>query len=164
MVNSSTSFKSAPESWLPICLPKFTDKGFLHAYISFPIPSYPGPASNLCIVLVSQDRDTFFEMADCKRLILQVNHITRVIEIDNFLQHLNSTGTLFSLQDAIRKCAFSPGKFEVTNVHPNFMQNIKMISGWQESGISCTSRNQTYNLQCQHLRSRTNPIRSNRSA
>lgn len=32
MINSSSSFRAAPESWMPICLPKFNDKGFLHAY------------------------------------------------------------------------------------------------------------------------------------
>ena len=72
MVNSSTSFKSAPESWMPICLPKFNDKGFLHAYVSYITPTYPGPASDLCLVLVSSDRDKFFELSQCKQLILQV--------------------------------------------------------------------------------------------
>ncbi|KAI5474316.1 vacuolar fusion protein MON1, partial [Pseudohyphozyma bogoriensis] len=33
---SSTTFRSpGGESWIPICLPKFNDTGFLHAYISF---------------------------------------------------------------------------------------------------------------------------------
>lgn len=35
MMESSTTFRSAPESWAPICLPKFNPKGFLYAHVSF---------------------------------------------------------------------------------------------------------------------------------
>lgn len=92
MVNSSSSFKSAPESWMPICLPKFNDNGFLHAYVSYITPTYPGAASNLCLILVSHDRDKFFELSECRKKILQ---------------HMSTSGSLFSLQNAIRSCDYS---------------------------------------------------------
>ena len=88
MVNSSSSFKTVPESWMPICLPKFNDASFLHAYVSYITPSYPGPASDMCLVLVCTDRDKFFEMAECRKTIVQ---------------QLTTSGSLFLLQEAIRK-------------------------------------------------------------
>jgi hypothetical protein len=94
MVNSSTSFKSAPESWMPICLPKFNDRGFVHAYVSYVTPQYPAPASNLCLVLVSPDRDKFFELSECRKSIVQ---------------HMTQSGALFLLQEAIRKSEYSIG-------------------------------------------------------
>ena len=125
MVNSSTSFRSVPESWMPICLPKFNDRGFLHAYVSYLIPSYPGPASDLCLVLVSPDRDKFFELSHCRKMIVQVS-ITRGMGIAVVggggggggcrccrcccnlpMQHMTQSGTLFLLQEAIRRCDVS---------------------------------------------------------
>ena len=48
---------NSPASWLPICLPRFNNTGFLHAYVTFPRQSdsgadlslaknQPSPASN----------------------------------------------------------------------------------------------------------------------
>lgn len=54
------------ESWLPICLPRFNAKGFLHAYVSFLAPtstSSPSSASTagggIGLVLLSSDREGF---------------------------------------------------------------------------------------------------------
>ncbi|GAA6059183.1 hypothetical protein JCM10212_005528 [Sporobolomyces blumeae] len=71
------------ESWLPICLPRFNPKGFLHAYVSFfpshstrqPLPTSsepslpPGPVSagsggGIGLVLLSTDRDAFLGVKD----------------------------------------------------------------------------------------------------
>ena len=101
MVNSSTSFKTAPESWLPICLPKFNDKGFLHAYISYITPNYPAPASDLCLVLINSTRDAFFQMSECKKLIVD---------------HLTTSGALFLLQDAIRNSGYTVGDIGVSGI------------------------------------------------
>lgn len=35
MMESSTSYRNVPESWSPVCLPKFNPKGFLYAHVSF---------------------------------------------------------------------------------------------------------------------------------
>lgn len=40
--------------------------------MSYIIPSYPGPASDLCLVLVTPDRDKFFELSECKKMVVQV--------------------------------------------------------------------------------------------
>jgi hypothetical protein len=65
---------------MPICLPKFNDRGFVHAYVSYVTPSYPGPASDLCLVLVSPNRDAFFDLSDSKRLIVEVQHSETLLD------------------------------------------------------------------------------------
>ncbi|XP_028302712.1 vacuolar fusion protein MON1 homolog A isoform X2 [Gouania willdenowi] len=65
LVCSSSSFREG-EGWTPICLPKFNTAGFFHAHIS-----YLEPASELCLILVSTDREDFFNMSDCKRRFLE---------------------------------------------------------------------------------------------
>lgn len=72
MINSSSSFRSVPESWLPICLPKFNDRAFLHAYVSYVTPGYPGVAADLCLILVSTDAGAFFAMSECRKRIVEV--------------------------------------------------------------------------------------------
>ncbi|SCV72231.1 BQ2448_4925 [Microbotryum intermedium] len=52
-ISSSTTFQAPDsESWIPICLPRFNNKGFLHAYIS-------NLTQETGIVLVSAERDGF---------------------------------------------------------------------------------------------------------
>ncbi|XP_061543144.1 vacuolar fusion protein MON1 homolog A [Phycodurus eques] len=65
LVGSSSSFREG-EGWTPICLPKFNTEGFFHAHIS-----YLEPASELCLILVSTDREDFFNMSDCKQKFLE---------------------------------------------------------------------------------------------
>ncbi|RIB26041.1 trafficking protein Mon1-domain-containing protein [Gigaspora rosea] len=61
MVNGSSTFRSV-ESWTPICLPKFNNKGFLHAYVCY-------IASNVCLLFISPDKDKFFECSEAKNLL-----------------------------------------------------------------------------------------------
>ncbi|XP_071779067.1 protein SAND-like [Centroberyx gerrardi] len=65
LVGSSSSFREG-EGWTPICLPKFNTAGFFHAHIS-----YLEPASDLCLILVSTDREDFFNLSDCKHRFLE---------------------------------------------------------------------------------------------
>ncbi|XP_068171083.1 vacuolar fusion protein MON1 homolog A isoform X1 [Antennarius striatus] len=65
LVGSSSSFRDG-EGWTPICLPKFNTAGFFHAHIS-----YLEPASELCLILVSTDREDFFNMSECKKRFLE---------------------------------------------------------------------------------------------
>lgn len=65
LVGSSSSFREG-EGWTPICLPKFNTAGFFHAHIS-----YLEPASQLCLILVSTEREDFFNMSDCKQKIME---------------------------------------------------------------------------------------------
>ncbi|KAI9501968.1 Vacuolar fusion protein mon1 [Coemansia spiralis] len=43
------------EHWTPVCFPRFNDQGFLHVYIKY-------ITSNVVLLLISADRDSFFAM------------------------------------------------------------------------------------------------------
>ncbi|XP_053233370.1 vacuolar fusion protein MON1 homolog A [Podarcis raffonei] len=61
LISSSSSFREG-EAWTPICLPKFNSSGFFHAHIS-----YLEQDTDLCLLLISTDREDFFTASDCKR-------------------------------------------------------------------------------------------------
>ncbi|KAL8212265.1 UNVERIFIED_CONTAM: Vacuolar fusion protein MON1 A [Gekko kuhli] len=61
LISSSSSFREG-EAWTPICLPKFNSSGFFSAHIS-----YLEQDTDLCLLLISTDREDFFTVSDCKR-------------------------------------------------------------------------------------------------
>jgi len=63
-ITTSSSF-DAGETWLPLCLPHFNPEGFLHAHIS-----YLDESLNTCLVLLSADRDAFFQMSEAKSKVV----------------------------------------------------------------------------------------------
>lgn len=62
MVFNSTSFLNGNEHWIPLCLPKFNAKGFLHAYI--------WAEDSVAIILISADKNSFFNMREIKEKVL----------------------------------------------------------------------------------------------
>ena len=52
------------ESWTPICLPAFNDRGYLYAHVSF-------LEKDICMVLITVDPSEFHELKECKRIILE---------------------------------------------------------------------------------------------
>ena len=54
------------ESWTPVCLPRFNDRGFLHAYVA-----YVDGASGLCLALLAGDNapETFETFRGARRAI-----------------------------------------------------------------------------------------------
>lgn len=50
------------EHWVPICLPKFNSTGFLYAYVTFIAPE-------VALVLISPQRDAFYELRDAHKAI-----------------------------------------------------------------------------------------------
>lgn len=71
MLFNTTSFSKGGEHWVPICLPKFNSTGFLYAYIYFFAPE-------CAIVLISPDKNSFFEMRECKELVLADLHAQKL--------------------------------------------------------------------------------------
>ncbi|XP_075039995.1 vacuolar fusion protein MON1 homolog A isoform X2 [Mixophyes fleayi] len=65
LVTSSSSFREG-EAWTPVCLPKFNSSGFFHAHIS-----YLSQNPELCLLMVSTDREDFFTASNCKRKIVE---------------------------------------------------------------------------------------------
>ncbi|KAM8799560.1 vacuolar fusion protein MON1 homolog A [Eudromia elegans] len=86
LISSSSSFREG-EAWTPICLPKFNSSGFFHAHIS-----YLEQEMDLCLLLVSTDREDFFTVSDCKR---------------RFQERLRRRGVQHALQDALRTPFYS---------------------------------------------------------
>ncbi|KAK9479484.1 trafficking protein Mon1-domain-containing protein [Lipomyces japonicus] len=63
MLFHTNTFQDGREHWIPLCLPKFNNKGFLHAYIVFFRPK-------IALVLISASRDSFYEHSTAKELIV----------------------------------------------------------------------------------------------
>jgi hypothetical protein len=59
LIYSSSTFR-AVESWTPVCLPEFNSNGFLYSYICF-------FAKEIALVLMSIDKDAFFDLSQFKR-------------------------------------------------------------------------------------------------
>uniref|UniRef100_A0A3P9MJM2 Vacuolar fusion protein MON1 homolog n=1 Tax=Oryzias latipes TaxID=8090 RepID=A0A3P9MJM2_ORYLA len=86
LVGSSSSFREG-EGWTPICLPKFNTAGFFHAHIS-----YLQPGSELCLILVSTDREDFFNMSECKQ---------------RFMERLSKRSAFQALKEALKCPSYS---------------------------------------------------------
>ncbi|XP_060544417.1 vacuolar fusion protein MON1 homolog A-like [Pantherophis guttatus] len=86
LISSSSSFREG-EGWTPICLPKFNSNGFFHAHIS-----YLEPNIDLCLVLISTDREDFFTVSHCKQ---------------KFQERLKKRGVHHALLEAVRTPFYS---------------------------------------------------------
>ena len=60
-VRASESFRLS-ESFSPVCLPKFNPGAFVYAYVSYIAPS-------ICLVLVSPASDSFYALAEARKVI-----------------------------------------------------------------------------------------------
>eukprot|EP01113_Clastostelium_recurvatum_P040324 TRINITY_DN6266_c0_g1_i3.p1 TRINITY_DN6266_c0_g1~~TRINITY_DN6266_c0_g1_i3.p1 ORF type:complete len:248 (+),score=53.40 TRINITY_DN6266_c0_g1_i3:92-835(+) len=61
-VFSSASFRTASESWTPICLPDFNENGFLHMYVCF-------MSEEVVLVMISTKPEDFYKLSECKEKI-----------------------------------------------------------------------------------------------
>ncbi|XP_060096046.1 vacuolar fusion protein MON1 homolog A [Heteronotia binoei] len=86
LISSSSSFREG-EAWTPICLPKFNSSGFFSAHIS-----YLEQDTDLCLLLISTDREDFFTVSDCKR---------------RFQERLKKRGVYHALLEALRTPFYS---------------------------------------------------------
>ncbi|XP_061473771.1 vacuolar fusion protein MON1 homolog A isoform X2 [Rhineura floridana] len=86
LISSSSSFREG-EAWTPICLPKFNSSGFFHAHIS-----YLAQDTDLCLLLISTDREDFFTVSDCKH---------------RFQERLKKRGVHHALMEALRNPFYS---------------------------------------------------------
>ncbi|KAL7746640.1 Vacuolar fusion protein mon1 [Sorochytrium milnesiophthora] len=77
------------DSWVPLCLPKFNDRGFLHAYISFSI------APGVGLILVSCDRDSLPLMCRLK---------------EHMVGNMLKQGLVLALTKALSRPPYAPGE------------------------------------------------------
>ncbi|RMX51600.1 hypothetical protein pdam_00018633 [Pocillopora damicornis] len=92
LVSASTSFQTA-ESWTPICLPRFDNSGYLYAHISYLDDNCPA-----CLLLLSTDRDAFFELAE-----------TRLKTVERLKRYR----CLEAINEAVAKKSYSTARFYV---------------------------------------------------
>ena len=95
LISSSSSFREG-EAWTPVCLPKFNAAGFFHAHIS-----YLEPDTDLCLLLVSTDREDFFAVSDCRR---------------RFQERLRKRGAHLALREALRTPYYSVAQVGVPDL------------------------------------------------
>jgi len=88
LVNSTESFKHS-ESWTPVCLPKFNSSGFLHAHVS-----YLTETCNACLLMLTTERDIFFELSEAKHKIVA---------------GLEKLGATKAIAESAKKCEYSAG-------------------------------------------------------
>lgn len=87
------------ENWIPLCLPGFNNTGFLYMYVSFfstsesvlhpeaERPSSAGKDDELAIVLISANKESFFELRNMR---------------DDLVMQLEKNGSLAIIKTAIR--------------------------------------------------------------
>ncbi|KAG4302392.1 hypothetical protein PCK1_001374 [Pneumocystis canis] len=77
MIFNTASFKDGTEHWIPLCFPGFDPKGFTYCYITF--------ISELAaLVLISTDKNTFFEIRQMKQDIINNFNMHGILDIINF--------------------------------------------------------------------------------
>ncbi|BFZ58701.1 Vacuolar fusion protein mon1 [Savitreella phatthalungensis] len=72
--------ESSDEHWIPLCLPKFNDSGFLHLYVCFP------GGGRTAVALVSADKDAFYELRVC------AGEIERSMRGSNLMREVERAG------------------------------------------------------------------------
>lgn len=68
------------ESWIPVCLPGFNSSGYLYMYVSFlnlrdnvDENEDISKDESVAIVLISPDKESFFEMQEMRNLVVEVS-------------------------------------------------------------------------------------------
>ncbi|KTW26456.1 hypothetical protein T552_02935 [Pneumocystis carinii B80] len=84
MIFNTTSFKDETEHWIPLCFPKFDPKGFTYCYITFICDS-------TALILISTDKDAFFEMREMKQNIINDFKIHGILDIIKFAAETSYT-------------------------------------------------------------------------
>ncbi|OBZ91522.1 Vacuolar fusion protein MON1 A [Choanephora cucurbitarum] len=111
MLTGSTTFHTA-ESWTPLCLPKFNSKGFLHAYICY-------IEKGISIVVISTDKNNFFEISEWK---------------SSMVESLQKTGVLKHIKEANEK-SYSVEDIQVPSLI-HFMYKSKVHVQFTTPGLS----------------------------
>lgn len=80
-LNNSQSLRSSEESWTPICLPHFSSRGYLYAYICY-------ITDDLCLTLLTADSSDFANLRQAKTKI--VDSLTKRDCLTDLTSHIAS--------------------------------------------------------------------------
>ena len=109
MINSTESFKHS-ESWTPLCLPKFDSSGFLHAHVSYLTEDSPA-----CLLLITTDRNAFFDLSQAKAKIVERLRESIMIK-DEFIVIIliaERHGVLTSLSSAVESVKYNTSSIDL---------------------------------------------------
>eukprot|EP00040_Diaphanoeca_grandis_P004486 m.29040 g.29040 ORF g.29040 m.29040 type:complete len:504 (-) comp16027_c1_seq1:169-1680(-) len=104
---SNNSVFSAGECYMPMCLPKFNNTGFLHAHVS-----YVDEACTACLLLITNNRDAFVELRNCRT---------------NIVKNLASNGCLNEISRAANNSGYRLDNIEVPDLR-HFLYKAKSIA------------------------------------
>lgn len=98
---------SAGECYMPMCLPRFNNAGFLHAHVS-----YVDEDCTACLLLITNNRDAFFELKSCRAKIVQ---------------SLSSNGCLNEISKAVHHTGYRIENIDVPDLR-HFLYKAKSIA------------------------------------
>ena len=118
VVTNYTSLRSTM-SWTPICLPHFSDEGFLYAWVTFLTDS------KICIVLLSDNASAFKELKGCGTVIeSELNNMKSVIQesIATLPHHVSS----FEVKEINHFVYYSKNyeQFLMSGTHPSHFDHL----------------------------------------
>jgi len=104
--SGATNFQSA-ELWMPLCLPRFNNTGFLHAHVSF-----VDEECTTCLLLITNEKNSFYELKQCRTKIVQA---------------LSSNGCLTDIAKASAMRGFHLNNIEIPDLR-HFLYKSKSTS------------------------------------
>ncbi|KJE90347.1 Mon1a protein [Capsaspora owczarzaki ATCC 30864] len=155
LVNASTSF-SAAESWIPLCLPKFNNRGFLHAHVSYldadletdaDAPARSG-SGRVCLLLITTNKDLFFVLSEFRKQILQSLQATQSMEAiqdaldrENYrIAHVDIAGLRHFIYKSKNTSQFTQPELEAPYTTPEERQRLFRQYQHVHSAIHSTAR------------------------
>ena len=125
LANLVTSYNSlrSTMSWAPICLPHFTDDGFLYACIAFI------QDSNICIALLSDDASAFNDLKACGNAIeIELQGLKNIIE--DSISSIPYSVSNFEAKEISHFIYFSKNydQFIMSATHPATLEHLQEIS------------------------------------
>ncbi|KAJ5287396.1 Vacuolar fusion protein mon1 [Penicillium angulare] len=119
------------ESWIPVCLPGFNSNGYLHMYVSFldlrsgvEEHEYILKEESVAIVLISPDKESFFEMQAMR---------------DAFVEQMEKNGSL-----KIIKAAIDQGRPATTDIVPGSVLHHFLYKSRANVQFTMSSFNPTF--------------------
>jgi hypothetical protein len=111
------------ESWIPVCLPGFNSSGYLYMYVSFldlrddvDENEDISKDESVAIVLISPDKESFFEMQEMRDSLVEVYTIMTLASMSPVLtiqQQMEKNGSL-----KVIKAAINQGRPATTDIVP----------------------------------------------
>lgn len=132
LANLVTSYKSlrATMSWTPICLPHYSDEGFLYAWITFI------QDSDICIALLSDNATAFKDLKACGNLIeTEMQGLKPMLE--ESISTIPFPVSSFEVKEINHFVYFSKNydQFIMTGTHPASLEHLQELPKAHYQGL-----------------------------